>query len=61
MRVANPDAKALIVDNEPEVFWDGHGAADLVEQWRQDVRFDDHPWGRVALAPDPYALGGANL
>ena len=44
-----PDAKALIVDNEPEVFWDGHGAADLLEQWRREVRFADHSWGRVAL------------
>jgi uracil-DNA glycosylase len=43
-----PDAKALIVDNEPEVFWDGAGAADLFEQWRRDVGFVDS-WGRVAL------------
>ena len=43
-----PDAKALIVDNEPEVFWDGAGAADLFEQWRRDVGFDDHSWGRLA-------------
>jgi uracil-DNA glycosylase len=43
-----PDAKALIVDNEPEVFWDGAGAADLLEQWRRDVGFVDS-WGRVAL------------
>jgi hypothetical protein len=43
-----PDAKALIVDNEPEVFWDGDGAADLFEQWRRDVGFVDS-WGRVAL------------
>ena len=43
-----PDAKALIVDNEPEVFWDGAGAADLSEQWRRDVGFVDS-WGRVAL------------
>jgi hypothetical protein len=43
------DAKALIVDNEPEVFWDGAGAADLFERWRRDVGFDDHSWGRVAL------------
>jgi uracil-DNA glycosylase len=44
-----PDAKALIVDNEPEVFWDGAGTADLFERWQRDVRFDDHPWGRIAL------------
>jgi uracil-DNA glycosylase len=44
-----PDAKALIVDNEPEVFWDGAGTADLFERWRRDVGFDDHSWGRVAL------------
>jgi hypothetical protein len=44
-----PDAKALIVDNEPEVFWDGAGAADLFERWRRDVGFVDHSWGRVAL------------
>jgi hypothetical protein len=25
------------------------GAADLFEQWRRDVGFADHPWGRVAL------------
>jgi hypothetical protein len=44
-----PDAKALIVDNEPEVFWDGAGTADLFEQWQRDVRFDDQSWGRAAL------------
>ena len=44
-----PDAKALIVDNEPEVFWDGDGAADLFEQWRRDVRFADHLWGQGRL------------
>ena len=44
------DAKALIVDNEPEVFWDGDGAADLFEQWRRGVRFADHPWGQGRLA-----------
>jgi hypothetical protein len=25
------------------------GAADLFEQWRRDMRFADHSWGRVAL------------
>jgi hypothetical protein len=44
-----PDAKALIVDNEPEVFWDGAEAADLLARWRRDVGFVDS-WGRVALA-----------
>lgn len=47
-RSPNPGRQALIVDNEPEVFWDGAGAADLFKQWRRDVGFVDS-WGRVAL------------
>lgn len=44
-----PDARALIVDNEPQVFWDGTGAAELLTRWRSAVGFADHSWGRVDL------------
>ena len=45
---------AMAVDDEPCVFWDGSGAADLVEQWRHDVAFregdDRDEWGWVTAA-----------
>lgn len=44
-----PDAKALIVDNEPEVFWDGAAADAHFTSWKNAVGFDQHPWGRVEL------------
>ena len=37
---------ALAVDNEPSVFWDGHDAAQRVEEWKSAVRFDA-AWGSV--------------
>lgn len=49
-----PDAKALIVDNEPEVLWDGTGAANVLESWRRDVRFEERSWGRANLAEPQY-------
>jgi hypothetical protein len=48
---SRPDARALIVDNEPEVFWDGSGAEEQLTRWRTAVGFDDRSWGRVDLPP----------
>lgn len=40
--------KAIAVDNEPDVFWSGDGAAEIVELWRS--RHFDEAWGTVAPA-----------
>src|SRR5947208_12617150 len=40
---------ALPVDNEPEPFWDGGGASELVEAWKAAIGFDQ-AWGEVGTA-----------
>jgi uracil-DNA glycosylase len=47
--LARSQVKALIVDNEPEVFWGGGGAEDIFKHWRAAVGFDG-AWGGVQLA-----------
>lgn len=47
--LAQPVVKALIVDNEPEVFWEGQGGQELFSHWRSTVGFDAE-WGTVQLA-----------
>jgi hypothetical protein len=48
--------RALIVDNEPEPFWDGGGVEDLTE-WRRAVGWQAH-WGRADAAPQSNGPSG---
>jgi len=40
---------AIAVDNEPEVFWDGHNQDDFISQWKKDVHFQAE-WGKIRNA-----------
>ena len=46
-----PTVRALLVDNEPEVFWTGEGAEAMLSGWKQAVGFRDGWWGSVDHAP----------
>jgi hypothetical protein len=54
---------ALAIDVEPVVFWDGTGAAMLVEAWKQTVSFREGDergaWGRVSSSGN--GTSGATL
>jgi hypothetical protein len=41
----------LLVDNEPEVFWNGEGAKSMLFVWKDAVGFRDGAWGAVNHAP----------
>lgn len=42
--------RAIAVDNEPENFWDGDKEIEYVNDWKENVRYDEPKWGTVALA-----------
>lgn len=44
--------RAIAVDNEPEVFWNGEEELRYFDKWKRDSGFDESKWGSVALAKD---------
>ena len=52
--------RALIVDNEPEPFWDGHGVEDLTDEWRRAVGWQA-VWGRADAAPESNGPSGKRV
>ena len=42
--------RAVAVENEPEPFWDGENEEAHIAAWKQAVRFDARPLGRIAPA-----------
>lgn len=51
---------AIPVDNEPEPFWNGGGADELVAKWLDEIKFDD-AWGRIDVSPNINGPSGAWL
>lgn len=40
--------KALAVDNEPTPFWSGEDETKRIADWKEQVRYDEETWGKIA-------------